>query len=255
MRIVDAKIVIPGDVEWLRTHYRAESDSQIVHDSLHARSGWTVCYQLSADRQVAGFASIAINGPWKDRPTIYEFFLLNEFRHLAFELFEVFLRESKAKFFEVQSNHSLLTAMLFRYAENVRSESIVFQDHCATQLMVDDAKVASQTTDQDIRSALDRRSGGGEWTISTGDVAIGSGGILFHYNRPYGDIYMEIKEAYRRRGFGAYFVQELKRVCYQLGAVPCARCNPANVASQRTLQKAGFVPYAHILDGDLMKDW
>jgi hypothetical protein len=44
-------------------------------------------------------------------------------------------------------------------------------------------------------------------------------------------------------------VQELKRLAYQLGAIPCARCNPTNIASRRTLQKAGFVPYAHILDG------
>jgi len=75
------------------------------------------------------------------------------------------------------------------------------------------------------------------------------GGILFHYNRPYGDIYMDVAEAFRGRGLGAYLVQELKRECYALGAVPCARCNPTNVASRRTLQRAGFVPFAHILNG------
>jgi hypothetical protein len=28
----------------------------------------------------------------------------------------------------------------------------------------------------------------------------GQGGILDHYNRPYGDIYMEVAEPFRRRG-------------------------------------------------------
>ena len=56
-------------------------------------------------------------------------------------------------------------------------------------------------------------------------------------------------EPFRRRGLGAYLVQELKRVAYELGSVPAARCSPKNVASRRTLQKAGFVPYAHILNG------
>jgi hypothetical protein len=43
----------------------------------------------------------------------------------------------------------------------------------------------------------------------------------------------------------------LKRICYEGGSVPCARCNPDNVASRKTLQKAGFVPCAHILHGTL----
>ena len=78
---------------------------------------------------------------------------------------------------------------------------------------------------------------------------VGQGGILFHYNRPYGDVYMEVPEPFRRRGFGSYLVQELKRVAYELGAVPGARCNTSNLGSRRTLQKAGFVPFAHMLTG------
>ena len=82
-------------------------------------------------------------------------------------------------------------------------------------------------------------------------VVVANGGILYHYNRPYGDIYMEVAEAYRRRGIGSYFVQELKRICYEGGSIPCARCNPDNTASRKTLQKAGFVPYALLLNATL----
>jgi ankyrin repeat protein len=49
-------------------------------------------------------------------------------------------------------------------------------------------------------------------------------------------------------------VQELKRVCYEGGNVPGARCNPRNVASRKTLQKAGFVPCGHILNGSVAHD-
>jgi hypothetical protein len=76
---------------------------------------------------------------------------------------------------------------------------------------------------------------------------VDKGGILFHYNPPYGDIYMEVDEPHRRRGYGGYLVQELKRLCRELGGVPGARCDPTNAASQRTVQHAGFIPYAHIL--------
>ena len=87
---------------------------------------------------------------------------------------------------------------------------------------------------------------------------IGHGGVLFHYNVPHGDIYLEVAEPYRRRGFGAWLVQELKCAADELGAVPCTRCSPTNRGSRSTLLKAGFVPFAHILTGVLgkgAKDW
>ena len=62
---------------------------------------------------------------------------------------------------------------------------------------------------------------------------------------------MQVAEPFRSRGLGAYIVQELKQVCYQRGSIPCARCNTQNIASRKTLQKAGFVPCAHILSGSL----
>jgi hypothetical protein len=74
---------------------------------------------------------------------------------------------------------------------------------------------------------------------------------MFHYNVPYTDIYMDVGEPFRRRGFGSYLVQELKGLAYELGSVPCARCSPENVASRKTLQKAGLVPFAHILNGTI----
>jgi GNAT superfamily N-acetyltransferase len=75
------------------------------------------------------------------------------------------------------------------------------------------------------------------------------GGILFHYNVPYGDIYMGVAEPFRRRGYGSYLVQELKRSCYEMGKVPAARCNASNAASRATLQKAGMLPCARVLTG------
>lgn len=68
-----------------------------------------------------------------------------------------------------------------------------------------------------------------------------------HYNPPYGDIYMEVAERYRRRGFGSYLVQELKRICRESGRVPAARTGQDNVASRRTLERAGLLPCARIL--------
>ena len=44
-------------------------------------------------------------------------------------------------------------------------------------------------------------------------------------------------------------MQELKRLCYEMGRVPAARCRQDNVASRRTLEGAGMLPCARIVSG------
>jgi GNAT superfamily N-acetyltransferase len=226
-------------------------NSQIVHDSIHCREGWALSYLLELGCIPVGFGSIAVAGPWKNKPTVFEFYVVEEHRSRGFDLFEAFVRASGARFFEVQSNDVLLTALVHTYGEEMRSEKIVFQDGITTRLPANGATLRCLTDDAEIKSCLERRQGGGEWVLELNGGVVGKGGILFHYNRPYGDLYMEVTEAFRRRGIGAYLVQELKRECYGLGAIPCARCDPSNIPSRKTLLRAGFAPFAHILIGSL----
>jgi hypothetical protein len=69
----------------------------IVHDSIHRRAGWTNTYVLSLDDTSAGFGSVAIGGPWTGKPTIFEFYALPAQRGRAFQLFELSLDASGAR--------------------------------------------------------------------------------------------------------------------------------------------------------------
>jgi GNAT superfamily N-acetyltransferase len=95
---------------------------------------------------------------------------------------------------------------------------------------------------------------GADWMLEADGIAAATGGLLFHYNVPYGDIFMAVAEPLRRRGFGGYLIQQLKRVCYESGRIPAARRNVSNVASRATLQKAGMMPCARVLTG-VIPDW
>jgi len=243
------KLSSAPDVLPLRERYREEMNCQIVHDSIHRRAGWTLTYLLEIGGVAVGFGSVAIAGPWKDKPTLFEFYVLPEHRARAFDLFEAFLANSRPGFMEIQSNDPLLAVMFHTYAHDIASEKIVFHDKLITTLPANGAKLRCVSSDEDTRMHIEQRQGGPEWRLELDGQVAGQGGILFHYNRPYGDIYMEVAEPFRRRGLGSWVVQELKRAAYELGAIPCARCSPTNIASRRTLQKAGFVPFAHMLTG------
>lgn len=243
----------PDAVLALRQRCCAEMRCQIIHYLIHARAGWTEMFALYADRTLAGFGTKAIAGPWRERPTIIEFFVAPELRAHVFRLFEALLAKTSARHIETQSNGTMLAHMLHLWSRDVASESILFEDKCTTDLTANGATLRQVTPDAEILAAIERRSGGGDWQLVVDGTVVGHGGILFHYNRPYGDIHMEVTEPYRRRGLGAYFVQELKRSCRALGAIPAARCNPGNLASRYTLQKAGFVPCGHLLAGSITK--
>jgi len=246
---LQAQVVSAEDVLAMRTRHREEMNCQIVHDSIHRRPGWTVTYRLDADGKSVGFGSIAVAGPWKDRPTLLEFYVLPEHRGQAFRLYESLLAASDPRHFEIQSNEVLSFIMAHTYGRDIASERIVFRDAETTAHPSQGAMLLRTTPEAEARLCLERRSGGSEWTLELDGAPIGKGGLMFHYNPPYADVYMEIYESHRRRGFGAYLVQELKRECYEMGAVPAARCSPQNAASFRTLQLAGFLPFAHILVG------
>ena len=141
--------------------------------------------------------------------------------------------------------------MLHAYGRGIVSEKIVFEDKSATFFSRNGATLRRESSDSADRSCIAQRQGGTTWKLEAEGAVIATGGINFHYNPPYGDIYLDVSEGFRRQGWGAYFVQELKRITYELGQVPCARCNTTNVASRMTLQRAGFVPCGHILLGSV----
>lgn len=208
-------------------------------------------YLLRVGGVAAGFGSTAVAGPWTGKPTLFEFYVLPEHRGRAFELFEALLAASDARFMTIQSNNLLLSVMLHTYAREISGQAIVFHDQLTTTLPAMGAVLHCTMPEQDIRRCIDQRDGGPEWKLDLDGATAATGGILFHYNRPYGDIYMDVAEPYRGRGLGSYLVQELKRLAYEMGSIPAARCNPTNIASRKTLQKAGFVPCANILTGTI----
>ena len=159
------------------------------------------------------------------------------------------MRASSAVDIEVQSNDALATVMLHAFARDVRSEAILFHDKLLTTRRPEGATFREPTASEAADVPIEQRRWRG--VVEVNGQVVATGGVLFHYNRPYGDIYMDVEEPFRRRGLGSFLVQELKRVCYEGGHVPAARCSPDNVASQRTLQKAGFVPCGHILKGSV----
>ena len=166
-------------------------------------------------------------------------------------MFRELLDVSQTTHIEAQTNIPLMLTMLYDCAKNITDEKILFEDAFTTNLTCPNG-VFRRATPEDAASVfLHQHEPVGDWVVEANGAVVATGGFYCHYNPPYGDIFMEVTEPARRQGFGSYLVQEVKRVCYEAGKKPVARCDPTNVGSRRTLQKAGFLPCGRLLVGDV----
>ncbi|MBI1930863.1 GNAT family N-acetyltransferase [Candidatus Poribacteria bacterium] len=229
------------DVEAMRELYRQEVNCQIIHDSFLSR-GLAEPYLIVVDGRVGGYGAVGNKYP-QDR--LMEFYTLPDMRTSALPMFRELLDVSQATQIEAQTNIPLMLLMLYDCAKNITAENILFHDAFVTHLACPNGVFRHATP------ADHGPHGDADWLIEANGAIVAWGGFLCHYNPPYGDVGMEVAVPYRRRGYGSYLVQEVKRICYEAGKKPAARCNPDNVGSRRTLQKAGFLPCGRLLVGEV----
>lgn len=231
----------------MREEYRREMACQVVHDSWHAR-GFTASYLLRLDGQVSGYGSVG-GAPRDPKDTVKEFFVAAPHRGATLPLFRELVAASGARAVEAQTNDRLLWRMLLACAADLSSETILFADGPATRHAPPGA-VFRALTEAERRDAFPHtHEPVGEYGVVCEGRVAATGGLAFHYNPPYADLFMEVDEPYRRRGLGSYLVQELRRVAREGGCIPAARCHQDNAASQRTLRSAGMVPCGRIVRG------
>ena len=236
------------EVRGLRDLFRQEANCQIIHDSLLGRA-LADAYLILMNGRVAGYAAVGNTYP---KGQLTEFYTLPPTRAALLPMLREVLAVSEATRIEAQTNIPWMLSLLYDCATNIRSEALLFEDVVTTHHLMPQAVFRPATPD-DAHAIFEHYCEPvGDWLLLVEDVIVATGGFLSHYNPPYGDIYMEVTESARRQGFGSYLVQELKRVSYEAGKKPAARCNdPSDGISRRTLQKAGMLVCGRLLVGEV----
>jgi len=225
------------EISHLRNLFLQENNFQIRYNACHER-GWTDSYVVIYRGEKIGYGSIKGNANASDRDTVFEFYIAPSFRNLSPIAFLELVNASKAPFIECQSNDLLLTSLLYQYGQDINSNVVLFEDHFASDIKADGV-LFRQRDEKDVVFEHSAEPVG-DYVLEANKQVVATGGFLLHYNMPFADLYMEVEEGHRKKGFGSFLIQELKRQCYLKGRVPAARCNRDNVASRATLTKAGF---------------
>lgn len=231
-----------------RDLYLQAMNCQVRYNACHER-GWTDSYRLHLDELVIGYGSIKGKDDLSERDCIFEFFLLPAYRRLALRAFKALIQSSGAVYIECQSNDPFLPPLFHEFAEETRSEVVLFNDTYLTELTCPGVQFREVLpTDEVFRHEFEPP---GAYVLAQAGRVVATGGFLLHYNRPFADLYMEVVADQRCKGLGSYLIQELKKACYQSGRVPAARTSWPNKASKACLEKAGMGVCGVMLEGKI----
>jgi GNAT superfamily N-acetyltransferase len=220
----------------LRGLFLQETNFRIRYNACHER-GWTDSYLLKIDGLDVGYG--AIKGQERnDRDTIFEFYMIPPFRKYAASLFRELLSASDVRYIECQSNDFLLSAMLYEFSRDIRSEVVLFEPHLVTKYEIPNSVVRPARAGEQIFEHTVEPLG--DFVLEVEGEIVATGGFMLHYNVPFADLYMEVRKDCRRQGYGTFILQEVQKACYLAGRVPSARCQIKNFASRATLTKAGL---------------
>jgi len=224
------------DVQPLRALFLQEANFQVRYNACHER-GWSDSYLLEIDGATAGYGSIK-GQKREERDTVFEFYVMPPFRKHASTLFQRLLTTSAASYIECQTNDRLLCSMLYEFGHHINADTVLFEDHAVTAHQLANAVVRlRRESDRIFPHAIEPV---GEYVLEIAGEIAATGGFMLHYNLPFADLYMEVREDRQRKGLGSFILQEVKKACYQAGRVPAARCPLNNHASRATLINAGL---------------
>ncbi|MDN5287928.1 MAG: Acetyltransferase protein [Mucilaginibacter sp.] len=229
------------EIEQHRQLFLAETKFQFIYNKCHG-AGWVDNYLFEFKERPIGYGSVWGKDKREDRDTICEFFLDQPFRKYGRRIFDQFIIAANAIFVECQTNDNMLASMAFESAKNINAEAILFEDAFETAFTIDGAKFV-KTRNSDEWDA---------YSIQKNEDVVATGGFIWNYNFPYIDIYYEVKENFRKQGYGVLIMQELKKEAYKLNRLPAARCNVNNQASKALLLKAGMRVCGHIIIGEII---
>ncbi|MEO8450990.1 MAG: GNAT family N-acetyltransferase [Gemmatimonadota bacterium] len=233
----------------LRDRYLAAVNAQIVHDSWHSR-GRTTLYRIAGASGVLGYGAVG-SSSGQPHDTVKEFYVVPEAEPESTSLFRAFLAAARPRWIEAQTNDPFLAPRLRVFAPDHAPHTYLFTDSQATSLPAPGVQLRPVTKADHGTVFAHTTEPVGTWGLDRDGTLAATGGLFFHYNPPYGDLYMEVAPEHRRKGYASYLLQELKRIGYETGHVPAARCQIENLGSRGALERAGMYVCGAIARGPI----
>lgn len=250
----------------VRARYLEELHDYVVYEAplLHDA---TKHFAVSDSSRKVGYVSYET-----DSRMVLEGWVEPEWRERGTRTVADWIRRSGATHIRSKSNDIFLTALLDELCREIGVESVHFERRRKSSIAIEGAVLRpAQTHDQTQLCGILCRpeareleiedeavlqeliaSGNTYWALQVDGLVAGVGAVWYNrFQRKFVDIGMVVHPDYRRRGIGAFILQELSKVCEEKGLVPRAGCFVEHEVSRRTLERAGFEVSSEMMLGEI----
>ena len=146
------------------------------------------------------------------------------------------------------SNHKLI-GVLFRNLDPVNNINLTIEIRNPSMSdfeAISKVKEGLFDDDQEIKQYIENKN----MLVYEKDGAFIGCGIFqrINENRRYFDIGMLVHPAHRKQGYGAEIITSLVTFCHSNNWMPVCGCAVENIASRKTLEKAGFISFHDLIE-------
>jgi GNAT superfamily N-acetyltransferase len=229
-------------IQPLRELFLQEINAQVRYDAAHTRRG-TAHYRLGRNGRDVGYG--AVKDTHEGRGSLFEFYLVPAVRPDALKVLGALVRALETEALECQTNDRFYASLVQGAFGPTTSDTILYG--ASTPLHVEQNGATFRLRRRADRVFRHEVEPVGDFVVDVRGEVVATGGFLLHYNPPFADVFMEVRSDARRRGYGAFLVNHILSECYLAGRVPAARTSVDNIASQRTLLRAGLIECGRML--------
>jgi predicted acetyltransferase len=227
-------------------------------------------YEMVVDGERVGYFA-AKNG------RLLQFFVADEFLPRASALFDAVLADGELSSASVSTVEPMFLSLCLDRQTDVSINSYLFHDHHPVQpqlsvyphaqfrpgILADLAPLVQfyqENNEYEDTEAIEEGAGGLEpyarelieneqvFLLVDAGVILGIGECRHsETQKPYADVGMITHYQHRQRGIGVFILAQLKESCYSHYVKPICSCAFDNIASRKTIEKAGFITQHCIL--------
>lgn len=215
------------------------------------------CYKIMYNNKFVGHLSI------KEDKTLVQFFIIDEYYTYASDIFKYLISSDIVESGAVSTIESAFLSLCLDYHKSISVNSYLFVDNKNIKYYINDFEELSFRLAKEKDLYIIEKECGKVYegyyedliknnqlfVLYDGKVFLGIG--EFRVNKihsQYADIGMIVVEKYRNRGIGTYIITKLKEHCNMNNVIAIASCNSKNIASKKTLEKAGLISMNRIID-------
>lgn len=218
--------------------------------------GFSQCYEIEMDEEIVGHCTIK-----KDKRLV-QFCVYKDYFTNASEILKHLINEGIVESAGVSTKEPEFLAVCLDHQKKVHVDGYLFSDtekgyEFDEKLKAINFRLAVDNDIKEIKDKCDIAFDGYYegliqkdqlFVLYNGDDLMGIGEFRrIKTHDSYGDIGMIVAEKHRRKGVGTYIINRLREHCHKNNLKALASCDVNNIASRKTLEKAGLTANHRII--------